>query len=317
MMMRFVLSALLGLCCGVAAAQDWPARPVRIIVPSAPGGGTDLYARILSQALGESLRQQFVVENRPGASGNIGAVATAKAAPDGYTFMVSANPSLSVNPSLYPDLPYDPERDFAPITRGVMAPMVLVVNPSMPVRTVADLVSLGRKEPGKHTYGSGGTGTPVYLGVRMLEEATGARFTHVPYKGVGGAYADLLGGQIEFMFPDVASAISHVRAGKLRAIAVTHATPLLPGVPTLSEASFPLDVFVSFSVVAPAGTPAPIVQRMATEIAAAMRARTVADRLAQQMLIPVFDSPADFAASLKKEREGWAQFIRRNAIRPD
>ena len=315
--MRFVLSALLGLCCSVAAAQDWPTRPVRIIVPSAPGGGTDLYARILSQALGESLRQQFVVENRPGASGNIGAVATAKAAPDGYTFMVSANPSLSVNPSLYPDLPYDPERDFAPITRGVMAPMVLVVNPSMPVRTVAELVSLGRKEPGKHTYGSGGTGTPVYLGVRMLEEATGARFTHVPYKGVGGAYADLLGGQIEFMFPDVASAISHVRAGKLRAIAVTHATPLLPGVPTLSEASFPLDVFVSFSVVAPAGTPAPIVQRMATEIAAAMRARTVADRLAQQMLIPVFDSPADFAASLKKEREGWAQFIRRNAIRPD
>ena len=306
-------------CCfaATANAQDWPAKPVKFIVPSAPGGGTDIYARLLAQGLGESLKQQFVVDNRPGASGNIGAVATAKSAPDGYTFMVSANPSLSVNPSLYPNLPYDPERDFAPITRGVMAPMVIVVNPSVAAKTVADLVALGRSQPGRVAYGSGGVGTPVYLGVRMLEEATGASFTHVPYKGVGGAYADLLGGQIQFMFPDVASAISHIRAGKLRAIALTHTTPLLPGVPTLAEASFPLDVFVSFSVVGPAGVPGPVVQRMSAEIAAAMRSKAIADKLAAQMLVPVFDTPAEFAASLKKERDGWAQFIRRNKIQPD
>ena len=315
--MNRALILLFAIISSLAQAQDWPLRPVRFVVPSSPGGGTDLYARILAQALGDSLKQQFVVDNRPGASGNIGAAVAAKSAPDGYTFLVSANPSLSINPSLFRDLPYSIERDFTPLTRGVMAPMVLVVHPSAPVKNLADLVAIGKATPGKMAFASAGIGTPVYLGVRMLEENTGAKFVHVPYKGVGPAYADLLGGQVQFMFPDVASAISHIRAGKLRAIAVTQATTLLPGVPTLAEASFPLDVFVSFSVVGPAGVPAPVVQRMSAEIAAAMRSKAIADKLAQQMLVPVFDTPAEFAASLKKERDGWAQFIRRNKIQPD
>jgi tripartite-type tricarboxylate transporter receptor subunit TctC len=151
----------------------------------------------------------------------------------------------------------------------------------------------------------------------MLEEKTGARYLHVPYKGAGAGYGDLLGGQVQFMFPDVASAISHIRAGKLRALAVTQSTPLLRGVPTLAEAGFPLDVFTSFSVVAPSGTPAAVIRRMASEIAAAMHSSAVADKLAQQMLVPVFDTPAEFAASLKKERENWSQFIHRNGIQPD
>ena len=300
-----------------AQAQDWPLRPVRFVVPSSPGGGTDLYARILAQALGDSLKQQFVVDNRPGASGNIGAAVAAKSVPDGYTFLVSANPSLSINPSLFRDLPYSIERDFTPLTRGVMAPMVLVVHPSAPVKNLADLVAIGKATPGKMAFASAGIGTPVYLGVRMLEENTGAKFVHVPYKGVGPAYADLLGGQVQFMFPDVASAISHIKAGKLRAIAVTQATPQLPGVPTLGEAGFPLDILTSFSVVAPAGIPAPILQRMSAEIARAMRSPQVAEKLEAQVLIPVFDTPGEFAASLKKEREGWAAFIRRHAIQPD
>src|SRR3954470_18060210 len=295
-------------------SQDWPTRPVRIVVPSSPGGGTDVYARLIAQALGESLRQQFIVENRPGASGNIGAAAVAKAAPDGYTFLVSANPSLSVNPSLYRNLPYDAERELTPVTRGVMAPMVLVVNPAVKAASVSELVNLSKTE--RLAYGSAGTGSPTFLGVRMLEEKTGAKFTHVPYKGGGAGYADLLGAQIQFMFPDVASAISHVKAGKLRALAVTQATPLLPGVPTLAQAGFPLDVFTSFSVVAPAGTPDAVLTRLGAEIARAMRSGPVAEKLEAQALVPVFDTPAEFAASLKKERDGWAQFIRRNNIEP-
>jgi tripartite-type tricarboxylate transporter receptor subunit TctC len=306
--------ALAALC---AAAQDWPARPVRFIVPSSPGGGTDIYARLLAQGMSDSLKQQFIVDNRPGASGNIGAAAAAKSPPDGYTFLVSANPALAVNPSLYKDLPYDAERDFAPVTRGVLAPMVFVVHPAVPAKTMADLVALGRKDPGRLAFGSAGTGSPTFLGVRMLEENTGARFTHVPYKGVGAAYADLVGGQVHFMFPDVASAISHVRAGKLRALAVSQPMKNLPGVPTFAEAGYPLELVTSFSVVAPGGTPPAIVERAAAEIARAMRLPATAEKLEAQALVPVFDTPAQFAESLKKERDGWAAFIRRNGIQAD
>ena len=313
--MKYVFALLL-FAVSAAHAQEWPSKPVRLIVPSSPGGGTDIYARLLAQGLGDALRQQFVVENRPGASGNIGAAAAAKSAPDGYTFMVTANPALTINPALYKDLPYDTERDFAPITRGVMAPMVFVASPSLPAKTLAELVATGKSQPGKVAFASAGTGTPVFLGVKMLEEKTGASYVHVPYKGAGAAYGDLLGGQVQFMMPDVASAISHIRAGKLRALAVSHKTPLLEGVPTFTEAGFPLDIVTSFSVVAPAGIPAPIMQRMSTEIARAMRAPAVADKLAAQVLIPVFDTPEEFRASLKAEREGWAAFIRRNNIRP-
>ncbi|HXM80802.1 MAG TPA: tripartite tricarboxylate transporter substrate binding protein [Burkholderiales bacterium] len=316
-MNRILLCLALVVSSFAAQAQDaWPSKPVKFIVPSSPGGGTDVYARLLAQALGESLKQQFVVENRPGASGNIGAAAAAKSAPDGYTFLVSANPALAVNPSLYKDLPYNAERDFAPVTRGVMAPMAIVVHPSLPAKTLAELIALGKSDPGKFAYGSAGTGSPTYLGVRMLEESTGAKFVHVPYKGVGAAYADLLGGQVQFLFPDVASAISHLKAGKLRALAVTQTTPLLPGVPTLAEAGFPIDVITSFSVVAPAGTPGPVLHRIAAEIGRAMRSKPVAEKLEAQALVPVFDTPEQFAASLKKERDGWADFIRRHAIQP-
>jgi tripartite-type tricarboxylate transporter receptor subunit TctC len=286
-------------------------------VPSSPGGGTDVYARLLAQGLGEALKQQFVVENRPGASGNIGAEAVAKSAPDGYTFLVSANPALTVNPSLYKNLPYNAERAFAPITRGVIAPMVIAVHASVPVKTLAELVALGKREPGKLSFGSAGTGSPTYLGVRMLEELTGAQFLHVPYKGVGQAYQDLLGGQLKFMFPDVASVLPHIRSGKVVALAVTNKTAQLPNTPTLAEAGFPLEVFTSFSVVAPAGTPPAIVRRMATEITSAMKSPATAEKLSGQVLLPVFDTPEQFGVALKKERDTWAEFIRRNNVMPD
>src|SRR3954465_7528091 len=166
-----LLVAVFLISISVQGQENWPSHPVKFVVPSSPGGGTDVYARLLAQALGESLKQQFIVENRPGASGNIGAAAVAKAAPDGYTFLVSANPSLSVNPSLYRNLPYDAERELAPVTRGVMAPMVLVVNPGVKAASVSELVSLSKNE--RLAYGSAGTGSPTFLGVRMLEEKAG------------------------------------------------------------------------------------------------------------------------------------------------
>src|SRR5258706_583665 len=243
----------------VQAQETWPARPVKFIVPSSPGGGTDLYARQLAQALSESLRQQFIVDNRPGASGNIGAEAAAKAAPDGYTFLVTANPAIAVNPSLYRNLPYNAERDFVPVARGVVAPLVICVHPSVPARTLAELVALGKREPGKLSFGSAGTGSPTYLGVRMLEEASGAKFLHVPFKGIGNMMPSLLGGQLSFAFPDAAVALAHIRAGKLIPLAIIEHAPQLPKVPTFAEAGFPgLEIYSSFSVAAPSWPSRPV-----------------------------------------------------------
>ena len=314
----FVLT-LAAFAAPVRAQDSWPSRPVKVIVPSSPGGGTDLYARLISHALSEALHQQFVVDNRPGASGNIGAEAVARAAPDGYTILVSANPALTVNPSLYRNLPYNTERDLAPITRGVIAPQVLAVHASVPARTLAELVAIGKRDPGKLAFGSAGTGSPTYLGVRVLEEASGARFTHVPYKGIGQGYKDLLSGQLAFMFPDAATAAPYIRSGKVIALALNEKTPLLPGVPTFKELGYPAvdNVFTSFSVVAPAGTPGAIIQRLSAEIARAMRSPALADKLEPQGLVPVFDTPESAAASLKKERDGWAAFIRRNNIQQE
>lgn len=306
------------LAASAAAQEAWPTHPVKFIVPSSPGGGTDLYARQLAQALSESLKQQFIVDNRPGASGNIGAEAAAKSAPDGYTFLVSANPAIAVNPSLYKNLPYDAERDFTPVARGVIAPLVVCVHPSVPAKTLAELVALGKRDPGKLSFGSAGTGSPTFLGIRMLEEVSGAKFLHVPFKGIGNMMPSLLGGQLSFAFPDAAVALPHIKAGKLIPLAIIEHAPQLPNVPTFAEAGFPgLDIYSSFSVVAPAGTPAAIVQRMSVEISRAMKSPSLAERLKEETLIPVFDTPELFAAHLKKEKAAWAAVIRRNGIAPD
>jgi len=307
---------LLSFAACAAAQATWPARPVRIVVPSSPGGGTDMYARILASGLGDVLGQQFVVENRPGAGGRIGAEAVAKAAPDGYTVLVTASPALLINPSLYRNLPYDAERDFTPVAPGVISPLVYCVHPSVPARTLAELVELGKRDPGKLTYGSAGQGSTTNLGVRLLEEATGTRFTHVPYKGLGQAYQNLLSGDLSFMLSDFVAILTHVRSGKVIALAATHRTNLLPGVPTVAEAGFPsVEVHASFMVAAPAGTPAAVVHRLNAEINALMKTPGVAEKLEAQALLPVFATPEEFAASLKKEREMWAGAIRRMGVR--
>ena len=306
----------LALLSSLVPAQDaWPSRTVRLVVPSSPGGGTDLYARLLAQALTEGLKQQFVVDNRPGAAGNIGAEVVARAAPDGYTFLVSANPAIAINPSLYKNLPYNAERDLAPVARGVITPLVFASHPSVPARTLPALLALGKREPGKLPYGSAGTGSPPHLGVRMVEEASGARFIHVPYKGLGQAVQGLLRGEIGFLLADVATVLPYIRSGRMLALAVTEQTSQLPGTPTLAAAGYPkIEVYTSFSVVAPAGTPPTIVQRLSVEVVKAMKSPAINEKLEGQGFIPVFDTPDAFAASLKKERQMWADVIRRNNI---
>lgn len=314
---------LLGLLCALAAPlalaqSDWPVRPVTVVVPSSPGGGTDAYGRILAHTLTEQLKQNFVVDNKPGASGAIGATAVAKAEPDGHTLLVASNSSLGINPVLYRTLNYDVARDFAPVTRGVIAPMVIVAHPDTKVKTLAELLERGRKEPGKLFYGTAGVGSPLYIGVRMIEAASGAQFNHIPYKGVAPAYTDLLGGRLQFMLTDLASVRQHIDGGKLVALAVTDKTRLLPSTPTLAEAGLPgIKAFTSFSVLVPARTPPAVVKRIADEVAKAMRNPGATQKLDQQALLPVFDTPEQFTAALKEEQQNWGAFIRAHNITPD
>ena len=301
-----------------ALAQSYPSHAVRVMVGFAPGGPNDIIARAYGARLGETFGQPFVVENRTGAGGNLAAEAVARAAPDGYTLALGSTGPSAVNPSLYKNLPYNAERDFIPVARGVVAPLVICVHPSVPARTLAELVALGKRDPGKLSFGSAGTGSPTFLGIRMLEEVSGAKFLHVPFKGIGNMMPSLLGGQLSFAFPDAAVALAHIRAGRLIPLAIIEHAPQLPKVPTFAEAGFPgLEIYSSFSVAAPSGTPAAIVQRMSAEIVRAMKSPGLAAKLEHETLIPVFDTPELFAAHLKKERAAWEAVIRRNAIVPD
>ena len=290
---------------------------MKLVVPSSAGGGTDFYARLLAHALGEALGQQFVVENLPGGSGNIGAAAAARAAPDGYTFLVAADPALTVNQSLFKNLPYDPERDFVPVARGVTVPLVICAQPSLGIRSLGELIERGKRAPRALTYGSSGSGAPNALAVRIIEEASGARFLHVPYRGMGMALPALLAGQIDFLLPDVAIVVPHLKSGRLVALALTHRTAQLPDVPVIADAGFPdFNMPSNFSVMAPAGTPRPLVERMNAEINKAMLT-TLAEKLESHAFIPQFLSPAEFAAALSRDRAYWADFIRGAGITPD
>jgi tripartite-type tricarboxylate transporter receptor subunit TctC len=316
-LLRIAACLVLVLTANVSWSQDdWPSKPVRFIVPSSPGGGTDVFARLLAQALTDSLKQQFVVENRPGASGNIGAQAAASSRPDGYTFLVASNNSVAINPALFKNAPFNAERDLAEVSRGVTAVNVLLVSSTVPAQTLEDFIALAKKEPGGFAYGSAGTGSSPYLGVRMIEEITGLKFTHVPYKGTAPAYQDLVSGRIQFMYADIAGALSYVKAGKLKVLAADRKTSLVPEAPTFAEAGWPnFDSPTSFSVLAPKGVRPEIMDRFAAEVRKTLTA--LAPRLEQQGLIPVLDTPAEFAASLAKERAMWAAFIQRNNITPD
>lgn len=298
-----------------SAQEGWPSRPVRFVVPSSPGGGTDTYARLLALGLGQELKQQFLVDNRPGGGGNIGAEIVAKSAPDGYTFLVSSSPALVMNSSLFRSLPYNAERDFAPVARGVVSPLVITCHPSVPAKTLSALVALAKREPGSLTYGSPGVGSSSNMAVKMIEEAGKVRFLHVPYKGASQAALGVLRGEIAFMVTDISTAKPFVQSRKVVPLAASHRSPHLPGTPTYAEAGYPgVDAVPSYSVVAPSGTSQAIVLHMSADIVSLMKTPAFRERLDIQALIPVFDTPEEFAAALKKDRARYAEIIRRNKI---
>jgi tripartite-type tricarboxylate transporter receptor subunit TctC len=298
-----VLSATL-LIAGAVLAQDYPAKPVRLIVPFAAGGGNDTVARVIAQQLSSSLRQQVVVENRPGAGGIVGAEAAARSAPDGYTLFLGGVGSLAVNPNLVRKLSYDPVRDFAPVALIASAPSVLVVHPAVPANTIAEFHTYARANPGKLNYASNGNGSSAQLAAVMYESAAGVRMVHVPYKGLAPALADVLSGEVQVMFSSVVAIVPQIKAGRLRALAVTgkKRISLLPDLPTLAESGLAgYEAGSWYGILAPAGTPRVIVNRLNAGIVAALVQPSVRDQLVNEGAEPIGGSPEEFAAHIGAE----------------
>ncbi len=298
------------------ALAAYPDKPIRLIVPAAAGGTTDIASRLVGKRMGELLGQPVVVENRAGGGGIIGAQALRQSAADGYTLMMGNIGPNAINYSLYRQLPYRAE-DFAPITMVVSVPNVLVVNASVPARTVAELVALAKAHPGKYSFASSGTGQSVHLSGELFRKRTGTDLIHVPYKGAAPAVADLVAGQVTMMVDNLPSSLPHIRSGKLRALAVTSASrvPELPDVPTMKEAGVnDFQVTAWFGLVAPAGTPREVIDRLQKTVAGILDEPDIKARLAELGGIPGGDTPAHFGSFINSERERWARVVKDTGI---
>ncbi|MCX7962227.1 MAG: tripartite tricarboxylate transporter substrate binding protein [Burkholderiales bacterium] len=317
--MRNLLLAAALLWAGLAAAQPYPSKPIRFIVSFPPGGSADLVARAIAPRMSERLGQPVVVENRPGAGGNIGVEAVAKATPDGHTIGLAAAGALAVNASLYPTMPFNPEKDLAPITQLAMIPFFIIAHPSQPA-TLAEVIAAARARPGALAYGHGGNGSAMHLSGELLKMMARVNLVAVPYKGSGPVAADVLGGQVPLGVVDVPSALANVRAGKLRALAVTTARRIqaAPEVPTAAEAGLPgYEAIGWFGAVAPAGTPEPIIARLNAEMRAALEAPDIRERMIAAGAEPFTSTPQEFAAFIRAEAKKWAEVIRVAGVKAD
>jgi tripartite-type tricarboxylate transporter receptor subunit TctC len=317
---RMVLAALLCVAASPVLAQTWPEKPIRIVVGFAPGGFTDVLARLIGQKLQERLGQPVIVENKPGASGTIGADMVAKSRPDGYTLLLGHSNSNSVAPALYPKLPYDVVRDFTPIIRVATTPMLLTVNANVAAKDVQSFIALAKSKPGGLTFASSGSGSAQHLAAARFMLATGIQMTHVPYKGSGQAIVDLLSGTVDLNFESPPNVLPHLKTGKLRVLAITSEkrSALMPDVPTLSEAGVPnAEMLQWFAVLGPAGLPQPIVQKLNTEIAAILKMPEVAEKIASQGGEIIGGSSRDFADFLPKDSAAWARLIKEANVRLD
>lgn len=297
---------------GAAQAAGFPAKPIRIVVPNAPGGAADITARAVGEHMARTLGQPVIVDNKPGAGANIGSEIVAKAPKDGYTLLVGTVQQI-VNPFLFASLPYDPAKDFAPVSLMTKAHIVLVVNPETPARTLQELLALAKRTSGGLAWASAGNGSTSHLALELLKAQAGIDATHVPYKGTQPALTDVLGGRVPVMFDGVITSLPHVKSGKLRPLAVASLTrsPLLPDVPTMTEAGLPgFEAVGLATVLAPAGTPQPIVDRLSREIAAILTAPDVRDALVAMGLEVVASTPAQFAAYNEAESRKWGKIIR-------
>jgi tripartite-type tricarboxylate transporter receptor subunit TctC len=303
-----------------AAAQGYPTRSIRIVVPFPPGGSTDILARALGQKLTEAWSQQIVVDNRPGAGGSIGAEAAAKAPADGYTLLMAHIGTLAVNPSLYPRLGYDAAKDFAPVALVAIVPNVLVVHPSVPAKSVAELIEYARRNPGKLDYSSGGNGSAAHLAMEYFKLQTKTDLVHVPYKGTVPAVTDVIGGQVALTMTGAPAVMPHAQSGKLRALGVSSTTRLdaFPRLPTIAESGVPgFDATQWYGIVAPAGTPKEIVRKLNEAIVAIMGSKDMKERLTSEGAIAATNTPEAFARFIDAERARWGAVVKAAGMKPD
>ena len=295
------------------SAQDYPSRPVTLIVPYAAGGGNDVMARIVTEKMSRSLGQQIVIENKGGAGGSIATRQVAKAAPDGYTLGLGGTGTHAINPTLYPNVGYDPRRDFAPVGLIATSALVVLVNTSVPAKTVPELIALARRDPGKLNYASARVGSGIHLGAELFATMAGVKLTHIPYKGSSPALTDLIGGHVAIYFSSLPPAIALIREGKVRALAVTgpQRSALLPDLPTVAEAALPgYESVLHYGIVAPAGTPRPIVEKLNAAMQAALAEADVRERIVADGAEPLPGTPEDYAADIDREETKWSKVVK-------
>jgi tripartite-type tricarboxylate transporter receptor subunit TctC len=315
--LRIIAATLaLSLVPGLAAAQAWPSKAVKIVVPFVAGGATDVVARLLAQKLTEAWGQSVVVENRAGAGGNIGADVVAKSPPDGYTMLMTSGSIVTANPYIYKSMTFDPAKDLVPITNVATGPQVIVVNTNVPAKDLREFIAMAKAAPGKVNYGSAGVGTQTHLAFENFLYSAGADMTHVPYKGEAAVITDLMGGQIQAATPNIGAAMGFIKDGKLRALAVTsrERNPQLPDVPAASEILPGFENAGWFGLMAPAGTPREVVDRIYRDSAKILTSDEFRAKLAQQGMVPVANSPADFAAAIRDESARWAKVVKERGL---
>ncbi len=302
------------------SAQSYPNKPIRFIVPYMPGSAMDVVARAIGQKLTESWGQPVVVDNKPGANTIIGAEMLAKATPDGYTIMICGGSTLAINPSLYSKLPYNPTKDFAPVSLVIITPFILVVHPSLPAKSVKELILLSKSQPGKLNYGSGGNGSSSHLSMELFKSMAGVDMVHIPYKSNAPGFTDLLGGQVSLMFVELLQALPHMKTGKVRPLgmAMRNRSPMAPDVPTISEAGLPdFESNPWMGVLTTAGTSKEIIAKLNTEIVKIMHLQEVKNRLFTQGVEPFGSTPEQFVAYINTETAKWAKLVKQLGIRVD
>jgi tripartite-type tricarboxylate transporter receptor subunit TctC len=318
--LAWTAAGLLAAAAGLpAAAENYPDRPIRLIVPYAPGGGTDLTSRLIALRLSENFRQQVIVDNRAGGASNIGCEIAARSAPDGYT-LLTAGISFSINVSIFPKLNYDPVKDFDPVSLVATVPLIVVVNPSVPATSIKELIALAKAKPGTLNYASGGTGTANHIAGELFKYMTNTDIVHVPYKGGGPALADVVGGQVQLLFNTMTSTVGFMNSGKLRALAVTgkQRSPGVPNLPTVAEAGVPgFDVGAWFGIVVPKGTPRPLVMKLNGEIVRIARTPEAREQFAAQGAEAVGSTPEAFAKHLRTEIDKWAKVAKAAKMRAE